>query len=182
MMRRAWPVAIVFVAGAAHAGPKEHGDSFNVSVSPLHLLLPLVELQAEVYATPVVSLAAIGGAGQATVERSGEPDQTYDVWEAGGQARAYFFGSTQEGAFAGAEVLYAHVSGRTEGVTGLGAGTEIGGIVGYKWVWDGGFLLDLNGGVGYLAVSAEAHDSTDEDSQSDSQTIPILNFNLGWAF
>jgi len=188
IMRRAKPQlsTLAFLAAAtiatAHAEPKPHGHSMNLSISPIHLLFPVAEVQAELYVHELASVALIGGYGQITATRSGGDSVTFDVLEVGGQARAWFYGSSQEGAMAGVEVLYLRVDGEFDDVTGVGAGAAISALAGYRWVWNAGFLIDLNGGVSYLAARAEATDGEDTDTQSDSQIAPALNFNLGWAF
>lgn len=186
--RRSALLAAALVLGgpamAADATPEAaessrlRGHRASISFSPIHLLLPVVEAQVEVYLGERLSLAAIGGGGQATVT-SGDVKETFTVWELGGQLRFYFHGSSEEGAHVGSEVLWARVEGDVDGTGALGNGLAAGIMAGYKWVWDGGFLIDLNGGAAYAVARAE---SDDGDEAEDSRVLPILNFNLGWAF
>lgn len=80
--------------------------------------------------------------------------------------------------------MYAHVSGETEGATGVGNGLGAGPIIGYKWVWDSGFFIDLNGGVLFLVAEAEAEATDGQTTSSDEASTvgPNLNFNLGLSF
>lgn len=170
------------LADVPAAGEPTLDNAVAVSVSPIHLVLPVVELQVEIYATEKISVALIGGYGKVTVDQGFLGEQTFTVWEAGAQARVYPTGSVQDGIYLGAEVLKLGVSGDVDNVSGTGEGLEIGGIVGYKWVWQSGFLIDLNGGAGYLASKAEASDGLSSAEEDASDVVPILNFNLGYAF
>ena len=49
-------------------------------------------------------------------------------------------------------------------------------------MWDSGFFIDLNGGVLFLAVQAEATDGQTTSSDEASALKPNLNFNLGLSF
>lgn len=170
-------------ATAAHAAPRDDRDhSVALSFSPIHLLFPILEVQAEFLVSDVVSLSAILGYGQVTVEVNGD-EQAFSTLELGAQVRGYFYGSSEGGAYAGGEVLYVRVEGESDGVTGVGAGTAIGPLVGYKWTWDN-FFIDLNGGVQINVIGAEAEDSETGETASDEQSAvgPLLNFNLGWSF
>lgn len=176
-------VLAFLVPGAALAEPRsDRGHVVAISASPLHLVLPVAELQVEWLATPSFSAAIIGGAGQVTATSS-SGDVTFSVIEVGAQVRGYFYGSTEGGAFGGAEVLHVVVdSDDFDGdVTGVGVGTEVAAIAGYKWTWDH-FFIDLNGGAGILFAEATATDGEDTSEAKDSQVIPVLNFNLGASF
>lgn len=167
----------------ATAAPRTDRDhTVALSVSPIHLIFPMLEAQAEFYLNDYVSLSLIGGIGQVTVEVNGE-NGAFTVYEIGGQIRGYFYGGTEEGAYGAGEFLHIQIDGEVDGVTGLGAGTAIGPLIGYKWTWDN-FFLDLNGGVLITIISAEAEDARTGEQASDeqSQFIPTLNFNLGWSF
>lgn len=174
--------ALALGATAAHAAPRtDRGHSVAISASPLHLLLPLFEVQAEIYAGEALSFAAIVGYGQVTVEVDGNDPLTLSVLEIGGQGRGYFYGSSEEGAFGGVELIYTSVDGSLDGVTGLASGVAVGPIIGYKWVWDN-FFIDLNGGASYVLAQAEASDGEESASASESGVVANLNFNLGAAF
>ncbi|MCA9546850.1 MAG: hypothetical protein KC613_20735 [Myxococcales bacterium] len=149
-------------------------------MSPIHLALPVVEQQAEFLVSDALSVAAIAGFGKVSDGLSTTED-SLTVLEAGAQVRGYFYGNSEGGAFGGVEALYVSIDGEVDGVTALGSGLELGAIAGYKWTWDN-FFIDLNGGVGYVVAKAEANDGDRSESASDSDIIPILNFNLGWSF
>jgi hypothetical protein len=68
-------------------------------------------------------------------------------------------------------------------VTGVGEGFAVGPLVGYKLVTSGGFTFLAQGGIEYVAVRAEASNTSGSSaSKSDSRLIPLLNLNLGWSF
>ena len=65
----------------------------SVTVSPLHLVVPMVELTGEFRLDDKVGLAAIGGVGSSA---------GVALWELGGQARYYFLGDFADGLLVGA--------------------------------------------------------------------------------
>ncbi|HVJ20722.1 MAG TPA: hypothetical protein VM686_35170, partial [Polyangiaceae bacterium] len=159
----------------------------SITLSPLHLLMPLFEAQVEARIFPNFSLALIGGYGAVTVESSDPAisDLELDVVEFGGQLTGYplkDFKSLQ----LGAEVLWIRVSGDNLGdtdITGVADGVAVGPFVGYKVLTSGGFTFAIQGGFEYIAIRGETSDNagnTDSDEQKD--IIPLLNANLGWSF
>lgn len=173
-------LAALLAAPAAAAPRDDRGHVVGLSVSPLHLILPVFEAQAEIYVSAPVSVVALVGYGKVSIEVNGDPTD-FDVFEIGGQARFYFYGATEEGAYTALEGIYTGVDGEIEGVIGIGRGVSGGPLLGYKWVW-GHFLLDLAAGVQYLAVSAEASDGDETEEASGGEFAFNLNFNLGAAF
>ncbi len=180
MTRLLLVAALLVPLPAGAEPPRDLGHTVALSISPIHLLLTTVELQAEFMASEIFSAALILGAGSVAVTIDGE-EERFSVLEAGGQVRGYFYGTSEGGGYAGVEVLYITIDGETEGVTALGNGIAAGGMAGYKWAWES-FFLDLNGGLAYLVVNAEATDGSETADSSESDVLPILNFNLGWAF
>lgn len=184
-LRIALPILLSGYATAASAAPEKHDNSVALSVSPIHLLFPVFEVTAELLVSPQFSVALVAGAGSISIETTSNGDTTTDkftVYELGAQGRYYFYGTAQEGALAGVELMYAHVSGETDGASGVGKGLGVGPIVGYKWVWDSGFFIDLNGGVLFLVAEGEATDGEETSSSEASSVGPNLNFNLGLSF
>lgn len=173
-------LAALTAAPAIAAPAEDRGHIIALSASPLHLLLPLFEAQAEIYVSRPFSVVVIGGYGVVSAEVD---DRTVDfsVIEAGGQARFYFYGTTEEGAYGALEGMYTGVDGELDGVVGVGAGVSGGPLVGYKWVWDN-FLIDLALGGQYLALRAEATDGDDTETATDGEFAFNLNFNIGAAF
>lgn len=151
--------------------------SFDVSLtfSPLHLLIvvPVLELTAEVRADRDVGVAIIGGYGSTG---------SWNVYELGGQLRYYATGSFDQGFELGAEVLFLGV--RSSEGTGLSnavsaSGLAVGPFIGYKLTTRGGFTFDVQGGFQYLAPVGV---DSERDRSELSAVIPLLNLNVGWSF
>ncbi len=167
----------------ADAAPRsDRGHHVAISLSPLHLLLPVFEVQGEFLFADHFSASAILGYGKVDVTVNGE-STPFDVYEVGAQLRGYFWGGNEGGAYAGVEGIYLQIDGELDGVVGIGVGTSVSPLLGYKWTWDN-FFIDLAGGVQFVLASAEAEDSETGEQESGSETsiLPNLNFNLGWSF
>lgn len=188
-------LALSLSAGAAFAdgvgttaSAKKQTRLMSVTFSPAHLLFPVVELTGEFKAHDRWSAALIGGYGSVTQKNTAFGEQTYDVWEAGGQARFYALGDFDHGMHLGAEVLYINVSNQIETssgtVSGVGEGITVGPFIGYKVATALGFTFD--GQVGYqrMGLGAEASNESSGEtvSEEDSDWGPLLNLNVGWSF
>lgn len=155
-----------------------------ISISPLHLLAPIVELTGEVRVDRHIGIAGIAGVGSLRTSKSAP---RFTVWEVGAQFLGYPVGHFDHGIQVGVEAVYLGVAGEAGSgsaqVTGLGQGFAVGPLLGYKFASDIGFSLNIQGGVQYLVARAEAtaKDGTSA-SASDSAWIPLLNLNLGWSF
>lgn len=183
---------------AAHASdPAEpvaeadDGHMLSITVSPIHLFMPVVEITGEYRLSPKLGVAGILGGGQYTQEtKAGDTviaEDTFTVFEAGAQVRYYVFGDFEHGMQIGAELIYMHLAGdnlQDTNVSGSGAGLAVGPFIGYKIATDLGFTFDAQLGYEFVAVQAEASDSDtgESGSDSDSQGIPLLNLNVGWSF
>jgi hypothetical protein len=159
----------------------------SLTISPLHLISPILELELEASPTPHLGLGAIGGFGSIKAE-SNDPqlDGTrFSAYELGLQVIAYplqDFSSLQ----LGGELLWIKVSTEKIGDTDVKAnagGVAVGPFIGYKLITDAGFTLFVQGGFQYVAVKANATNSLGERADEEQNTfIPLLNFNLGWSF
>jgi len=174
--------------------PKDR--SAYISISPFHLILPVVEVTAEIRLHERIGAAIIGGVGSidpyqfsSTKPPPGIKTGRFTVWELGGQFVSYPVGHFDHGMQLGAELLYVGVAGSAESTTsnasasGTGQGLSMGPFIGYKFTAPVGFALSIQGGVAYAALRADAKDSSGQTASSkDSSIVPILNINLGWAF
>lgn len=183
---------------AQPTGPdkKESKDHFAyVSISPIHLLFPIVEVTGEFRLHEKIGLAAIGAVGSVnpyqfsqTQPPPGVSTSRFLVWEAGGQLVTYPVGHFDHGMQLGAEVLYLGVSGSastsTETANATAQGLALSPFIGYKFTAPIGFSFNIQGGLTYYAVRADASSSTGETAQvtKESQFAPLINLNLGWAF
>ncbi|HMI93308.1 MAG TPA: outer membrane beta-barrel protein, partial [Polyangiales bacterium] len=136
------------VAAAQDEPPAEADDGPVVSLtfSPLHLLLPVFELTAEMKLGHYCGIALLGGFGSATLNFSGDDEDDIDIalWNLGAQVVAYPL-EPFESLQLGVEVQYAHASvdGDLNGrrVSAIGSGLALGPLVGYKLIVDVGFTF-----------------------------------------
>jgi len=161
----------------------------SLTFSPVHLANPIFEFTAEFKAHKNWGLALIGGGGTTTAKSDIIGDQTFNVWEAGGQLRYYVLGDFDHGMQIGGEVLYVNVSSdeieTSEGnFSGLGQGLGVGPFVGYKLATKVGFTFDAQLGIQHVFAKAEANhaDSGTSGESEDSSWEPLLNLNIGWSF
>jgi hypothetical protein len=173
-------LAAILSASAAHAdAPSPAAEpSITISISPLHLVLPIVELTAEVKVAPGFGVAVIGGAG--TLKASSGTER-YAAIEGGVNARYYLTGAFH-GVELGAEALYVHVANSATDVTAQAAGLAVGPYAGYKWIQSSGLTLEAQLGVDYLTARADAMSGTTSASSSTSAWGPLLNLQAGWSF
>jgi hypothetical protein len=167
---------------------EERFRRFSLTISPLHLISPIVELTGEYMVLPKLGLAAVGGLGSATnkVNFSDGTSQNikFSAQEAGAQFRFYPFRAYPHGFQMGGELLWVHLSGKDNaGVTGTGAGTAVGPFLGYKYTAGYGLTFDAQGGYEFLFAQAAASsaDSTTTTNKS-KHNIVLVNLNVGWSF
>jgi hypothetical protein len=186
--------AAVLVAGMASGGPAHAADEkaekaekardVSVTISPLHLLMPLAEVDVEARLGDFLGLAVLGGIGQVSVEDSLDREQDFAAYEVGVRFIGYPL-EPFESLQVGAEVLWVKVSSdelQGGSVQGAASGVAAGPFLGYKLITRGGFTLFVEGGVEYMFIRAEASDATETQREEDSRWIPLLNANLGWSF
>ncbi|HEY5924968.1 MAG TPA: hypothetical protein VIV11_24975 [Kofleriaceae bacterium] len=164
------------LAAADDVVEDEVEDSKHVatySMSPIHLLLPVVELQAELKAHPRIGIALIAGAGRVSDEAK---TITATAYEVGGQLNFYFL-QPFAGLHLGAEAVYLTVDDVMQNPTVSGQGLSIGAYVGYKVQTSVGFAFIAQGGIQYMAVEAESSTAM----ASDSKVGGLLNLNVGWS-
>jgi hypothetical protein len=167
------------VAGADHDDNLQH--SVSVTLSPLHLVMPMVELTGEYRLADKLGVAGILGAGSiAVTDAVGTP--RFTAFEVGGQFRYYPLGSFIHGLQVGAEVLMVYLSGSVGAVSATGAGVSAGPFVGYKIASNIGFTFDVQLGPAFMLVGAQASAGGRTESAKESQVGPLLNINLGWSF
>ncbi|QDG52568.1 autotransporter domain-containing protein [Persicimonas caeni] len=188
-------LAVLLSAGSAFAdgvgstaSAKKQTRLMSVTFSPVHLLFPIVELTGEFKADDNWGAAIIGGYGSLTQNDGVLGEQTYDVWEVGGQFRYYALGDFDHGLQVGGEVLYVNVSNDIETssgtVSGTGEGVAVGPFIGYKIATDLGFTFDGQLGYQRVGIGAEAKNESSGDSVTDESSDwgPLLNLNIGWSF
>jgi hypothetical protein len=149
--------------------------------------MPFFEVTGEVRVLPKMGVAAIGGAGGVNVPNLvGGGSTKVSLWEVGGQIVGYPIGDFDHGMQVGAEVLYlgakADANAGEVKVTGSGTGLATGAFVGYKLATKVGFTFNVQGGVSYLAVRADANSSSSSAHAEKAEFAPLVNANIGWSF
>jgi hypothetical protein len=181
--------ALVFVTGTASAAD-DRDEVVSLTFSPLHLILPMVEVQGEYKVIDHLGVSLIAGYGWPTEEvtdaNGDRIDAHFDLLEVGTQVMWYplrRFRSLE----LGVEATYVNVStnepvGDTN-ATAVGGGFALGPLVGFKFIVGPGFTGFAQLGFAYYAIHAEANDNTGAHEEADqSDFILNLNLNLGWSF
>lgn len=151
----------------------------SVTVSPIYLALPVVELMGEYRINPKMGAALILGVGSITDDTT---DNKYTLFEGGAQFSYYALGTFIHGLQVGAEAIYVYASQDDIDINVSGNGLGIGPFLGYKIATNIGFTFVAQGGVQYIVATGTASDGSQSASASDSDVIPLINLNVGWSF
>jgi hypothetical protein len=180
MKRMEWAAVslsvVVAVASSrvAHADEATAARKVSVTWSPIHLVLPVVELAAELSVAPQIGVGVILGAGRVSDSLD---TITATALEAGAQFN-YYFMRPFSGLHAGGEVVYLHLGDVEQDSTASASGLSLGPYVGYKVMTSIGFTFVAQGGVTFAAYRA----SNLSQSQSERRVFPLINLNIGWSF
>ncbi len=163
-------------ARAADQAPEPLTKKTTVSISPLHLSFPVLEVHAEFAMNRNVGVQGFAGYGSY---------EAYPLVELGAQCDYYALGSFVRGLQLGGELFYTHMWQKSDvmDVSASGDGVLIGPLVGYKLGFDFGLMLNLQLGAGYYSISASASNLYGRSaSAATSYVAPFLNFLIGWSF
>ncbi len=165
----------------------EEGNIVSITISPVHLVLPVFELMGEYRLQDKIGAAVIVGFGSIEIDPIlGGPPTSFSIFEGGAQLQYYLLGNFDHGMQLGAEAVFVQVSGSVGTVTGLGQGLVAGPYIGYKVAADVGFTFNAQLGYQVGLISASAEDTSDGSSSSasgeESASGPLLNLNVGWSF
>lgn len=181
----------VSVAALAHAqAPAATAEEvhprrvFSLTISPLHLTLPVVELTGEYRLLDRLGVAVVLGGGKVTPDAVPglPPPPAVPVWEAGVQGRYYLVGDFRHGMQLGGELIYMHASLDDSGVSAVADGFSVGPFVGYKVMADVGFTFDCQLGYQFLGFGASATNGQMTASRRSGHGAVLLNLNVGWSF
>jgi hypothetical protein len=150
--------------------PEERVRWFSLTISPIHLALPFLEIAGEIRVGEDLGIAAIAGMGTVKAE---ETDDRFKVYEVGGQARYYVYGSFTRGIDVGLEAIYLAAYDETGSAVIQGEGVTVGGFGGYKRVING-VTIDIQLGAQVVAIRTR----TDEESKAGA----LVNVNFGYTF
>lgn len=186
-------LALALIAPAANARAQEYYEpepekphTLTVSISPLHLILPIVELQAELRVIDHLGVSLIGGYGRLTAKSSTDDVLHFSALELGGQL-VWYPKEIFEGLHLGAEAMWLEATldeplGTTR-YSGVGAGFSVGPLIGYKWIHESGFSVFVQGGFTVLLSRAHVkNDLGQEATAKENEILVLLNVNLGWTF
>lgn len=167
--------------------PPSEARILSLTLSPLHLLLPIFEVEGELRVHDHFSVAGIFGIGTLPLELdTSTTKQTVSTLELGAQL-AFYPLQEFEGLLLGAELLWVRLdlkSAKIESATvsGYGEGLGLGPMVGYKLITGSGFTFVGQVGAQYFSTRAQATDTVTTQSSSQSGWIPLINLNVGWSF
>ena len=152
-----------------------------VTFGPILLILPVLEVNAEVALGPKLGLEAIVGGGKVTPKNANGTSSgvSVSVYEVGVSGRYYALGNFDTGLQLGAQALFLKASGASGNVSAVANGLGVSPFIGYKHTFDPGFVLELEGGATFVAYDASASNGS---TASQKKVIGMLRINLGWAF
>lgn len=163
-------VVLSSLASVARAEP-----TIAITTSPLHLIVPMAEVTAEVRVADRVGISVIAGVGSFRDEPT---DEKISLLEGGASVRYYVTGSFRGGLQLGAEAVYVHASGDAMDVEVKAAGLGLSPFLGYKWTHRSGITLEGQLGATVMTARAESETAT----ASDSAVGPMLNLQIGYSF
>ena len=151
--------------------PPKDTRNLSVMVSPVHLLLPFVELTVEKRGGDQWSIAGIVGGGEIL---------DISIYEVGAQLNYYVVGSFNRGFQIGAEAIYMYASSELGDTRAAAEGLSIGPYAGYKIATQSGFTFNVQAGIQLIGVAGK--DSSGTTSEAESTVQPLVNLNVGWTF
>ncbi len=180
--------ASTLLSREADAADQKPERQVSVTISPIHLIFPIVEITAEYAVTRQIGVAAILGYGTISIPTqritaAGISTTTEKIraYELGAHFNYYVLGNFDHGMQLGVEALYVGVAGDGPQTTGITAsGLALGPYVGYKIITNVGFTFEANGGAQY--VTLRGSNANNGDTASQKKVIPLVNLNIGWSF
>ncbi len=165
---RSFIAVLTIIAFSVAARAEEQAPQYKVSVtiSPFHLVNPILQVTGELRLADKIGAAAILGGGVVS-----EEDRSYGIWDVGGQLRYYVLGSFTHGLMLGADAGYVHVAGQLDSPMEYFVGTRAGIFAGYKIATKSGFTFDVEFGPQYVRENA---------NNAEWQTL--TNLKVGWSF
>ncbi len=145
-----------------------------LTISPFHLIVPMIEVTGEFRVARKLGVAVIGGAGAI---RDMDTNALIKVYEAGASLRYYVLGSFRHGMQIGGEAIYVKASTDNTGVEVRGRGLGLSPFLGYKWTSRIGFTIDTQLGVTFITLRADSATQTKQESK----VGPLVNLNVGWS-
>jgi len=149
----------------SHAAEDSVQNRSAITISPLHLLNPVLHLTDELRLARKIGVAVMVGAGAVS-----EEGRYYGTWEIGGQFRWYPLVSFTHGMMLGTDTGYIDVLGDLEDPMAYCVGMRAGVLVGYKLALRAGFTMEVQIGPQYVWEDVD---------NAGLQTLPGLR--VGWS-
>lgn len=151
----------------------------TITWQPLQALIPLWSFSVEGRLAERVSLSVFGGAGNSPVWLSPTDKERRPAVQVGGLVSYYVAGDFDHGGVhVGGAAQWTRVQGDEQlASAALRPGLVVGPLLGFKWVLRGGFTLDSQIGVGFLAAEGSGAKPNDPDQK----TTLIGSFGVGWT-
>jgi hypothetical protein len=179
---------LIVCAFCLTAAQAQSDKLFSLTISPIHLVLPVVELTGEYAVTPDFGISAIAGYGGISIEETSSNSAAtrtvnIPVLELGGQLNYYAVGNFRHGMQLGGELLWVKLSiPKDEEVSGTANGVEVGPLIGYKWAASFGLTFLVQAGYEFVFFQAKTTDINGNEVESSADSgIPLLNLNIGWS-
>jgi hypothetical protein len=112
----------------------------------------------------------------------------YTTFGIGAEYRFYFTGTAPEGTYVAPGASAQFGTAKVEdGEGGDASKTNISGfaakaVIGHQWIWNSGFVLDLNGGIQYLNFNFKDKTGDFAGQNALSGILPTLNVSIGYNF
>ena len=177
---------VLSLAAVAHAQPPgaeapppeaapEQLKTVAITVSPIHVFVPMLELTGEFRIGRKLGIAVIAGAGAI---RDEDTDRLIHLYEGGASVRYYLLGNFRHGMQIGGELLYVKANTADTMVEVRAKGLAISPFVGYKWQHRSGFTIETQLGVSYMTARGDSDAVTTKEQ---SKVGALLNLNVGWS-
>lgn len=172
------------LAPLAEPEPEPEPDHKWVTLAwqPLQALIPIWSFSIEARVAERIGVAAFGGFGNAPIYVGGDParKERRSATQIGGLATYYVSGSFDDGGVhAGVAAQWTRVTGDGDLATSaVRPGLLVGPLLGFKWVLRGGFTVDSQIGVGFLAAEGSGARANDPDQKA----ALIGSLGVGWTF
>ena len=112
----------------------------------------------------------------------------YSDYGLGAEYRIYFTGSAPKGTYVapGASALFGtakvdYSDGSSASKTNI-SGFSGKAVIGHQWIWNSGFVLDLNGGIQYTSFTFKDKTGDFAGQAAFSGILPALSVSIGYNF
>ncbi len=144
-----------------------------VTLSPIQLRLPIVEITAEFRVASGMGIAATGGLGSV---------KGFSAWKLGGGLNFYTLGDIERGVQLGVEAFYMQLAVKNSSNQIAQIYSQIP-FVGYKFTANSG--LTISAAIGYTMIALESDPGNNQDladALSKANPLTVIRLNLGWSF